>query len=93
MNRGFIQIIVIVAIFIITISLLGISLSSIFNNGLIRDNFSFVWRWSDYVWENYLKIPAKFIWNLFVDFIWEPFNDIVRTNFKERAAPADVNPQ
>ena len=53
-NRGFIQLIVILALVLIVISLLGISLGDLFDNETLKKNFSFAWRWTKYIWDNYL---------------------------------------
>lgn len=83
MKGGFIQIILIFILFIVILSLLGVSLSSLFNNQTLRDNFSFLWNWTGIVWNHYLKGPAEYAWNLFVTFIFEPIKEKI----------GNVNPQ
>ena len=58
--------------------LLKINLRNIYENELVRANFIFVWEiilvifdWFKYIWENYIKNPALFVWErFFIDIIW-----------------------
>ena len=52
---------------------MGVSLLDIINNKLVRDNFSFVWNFSNWLWDNYLRSPARIVWQIWVEFFWEPF--------------------
>lgn len=80
MKRGFIQIIFIFILFIVILSLLGVSLSSLFNNQTLRDNFSFLWNWTEIIWNNYLKGPAEYAWSIFVTFIFNPIRNQIEQN-------------
>lgn len=73
MNRGFIQFIIILLLLLVIISLMGVSLLDIINDKLVRDNFSFVWNFSNWLWNNYLHSPVKIAWRLWVELLWEPF--------------------
>jgi len=61
-KQGFIQIIIIVVLLVIILSLLGVSLSSLFSNPLLQNNFGVVWGWVSNVWTNYLSVPFVAIW-------------------------------
>ena len=50
-NKGFIEILLAVAVVVIILSLLGISLGSIFGNQLLKDNFGFIWDWIKFSWQ------------------------------------------
>ena len=50
-NRGFIEILLAVVVVVIILSLLGISLGSIFGNQLLKDNFGFIWNWIVFSWQ------------------------------------------
>lgn len=84
-NRGIIKIILIIIIIIVILSLLRINLRSIYENETVRANFKFVWEillivfdWLKFIWENYIKTPALFVWErLFIDIIW---NTLYNTN-------------
>ena len=73
MNQGFIQFIIILLLLLVIISLMGVSLLDIINDKLVRDNFSFVWNFSNWLWDNYLQSPVKIAWRLWVELLWEPF--------------------
>jgi uncharacterized membrane protein len=72
-SLGFIQTIVIIILVIVILSLLGVSLSGLFENKTLKDNFSYVWQGVKFVGERYLAPPARTIWNIFLNLIWSPF--------------------
>jgi hypothetical protein len=69
---GFIQLIIIIALLLIILSLLGVSLRSVFSDSLLQDNFGVVGKWISDVWVNYLETPATFLFDLFVEKVWDP---------------------
>ena len=73
MNKGFIQFLIILVLFIIILSLLGVSLGALFENKTLKDNFKFVWKSSVDIWNNYLAVPARLAWRVWVKYVWEPF--------------------
>lgn len=77
-KQGFIQIIIILVLLIIILSLLGVSLSALFQNPILRDNFGFIWDWATYVWDNYLSGPFWYIYEIFIEIIWEPSLNTLR---------------
>ncbi|MDP2676614.1 MAG: hypothetical protein Q8O83_02940 [bacterium] len=78
MEKGIIQIVIIFILFIIVLSLLGVSLSSLTQNETLRNNFSFVWHWSSIVWNNYLKAPAEKAWGFFIQFVFNPVKEQIQ---------------
>ncbi len=62
-QNGFVQLIIILILLIIILSLLGVSLSSLFNDKTLRENFSFVWNGLIHVWDTYLAGYATAFWN------------------------------
>jgi len=85
---GFIQLIVILVLFIVILSLLGVSLSSVSQNEIVRDNFGFIRDWAVFIWNNYLKTPSLFVWNFFITYIWDPVMSVVNENIDKGRAPA-----
>ncbi|MBI4114915.1 MAG: hypothetical protein HY445_03675 [Candidatus Niyogibacteria bacterium] len=83
MQKGIIQIIIILLLFVVILSLLGVSLTSIMNNQTLRDNFQFIWKWALVIWNNVLKTPVEYVWNIFLTFIFEPLKEQI-----EKANPA-----
>jgi hypothetical protein len=73
MQRGFIQLIVIVALLIIVISLLGVNLKDVAGNPLVKGNFSYVYNFSTWLWDNYLHDPVRIAFRVWVDVLWKPF--------------------
>ncbi|MDO8523591.1 MAG: hypothetical protein Q7S12_04940 [bacterium] len=77
-KQGFIQIIIIVVLLVIILSLLGVSLSSLFSNPLLKDNLGFVWNGVANVWNNYLSVPFYTIWHVFQVLIWQPLMSVIQ---------------
>lgn len=75
---GFFQLIVIFILIVVILSLLGVSLSNLIGNPVMRDNFSFLWKWTVWLWNGLLEKPAKFAARTFIDFIWEPLVKVMR---------------
>lgn len=78
-QQGIIQLIIILVLFIVILSLLGVSLSAVFQNKTLRGNFAFVWNAIEFVWQHWLKGPAEIVWSFIAEFFWGPFLDAMRT--------------
>ncbi len=78
MKSGFIQIIIILILLLIILSLLGVSLSSLFSNPILKENFGFLGNKITWVWNNYLSSYFWYFFETFRNFIWTPFLDIMR---------------
>jgi|SRR3989344_1525760 len=76
-NKGFVQIVIILVLLLIILSLLGVSLSSLFSNPILAENFGFVKTWGLWLWNNYLAGPANKLWSLVGALIWDPFMDVM----------------
>ena len=76
-NRGFIQLIVILVLVVMILSLLGVSLSVLFQNPTLKENFSFIGDALSALWSSWFGRTAgvvwDFAWNFFTDLIWQPF--------------------
>jgi len=77
-KQGFIHIIIILALLVIILSLLGVSLSALSQNPILKDNFGFIGNWIVYAWNNYLNAPFWYIYEIFVELVWKPSLDILR---------------
>lgn len=62
MDKGFIQLIIILLLSLIIISMLGVSVSSFINNKTLRENFSLLWQALVWLWQNYLLAQAQAVW-------------------------------
>ncbi len=71
-QRGLIKTVVIIVIALLILSYFGFSLRNLVNQPTTQDNFSYAGSVVMNVWNNYLKTPATYIWNIFIDFIWNP---------------------
>lgn len=78
MKKGFIQIIIILALLVIILSLLGVSLSALSQNPILRENFGFIGNWFGWLWNNYLSVPFWYVYEIFVELIWNPSLNILR---------------
>lgn len=70
---GLIWFIVLLIIAIIVLGYFGISLRTIFGGGTTKDNLVYAWDTVKYVWENYLRVPAYYCWNVFYNLLWRSF--------------------
>ncbi len=71
-NRGLVKMIIVIVIALLILSYFGFNLRNIANSPTTQDNFSYVWGLIVHVWNDYLKTPAVFIWNIFINYIWNP---------------------
>jgi hypothetical protein len=70
-NQGLIRTILFIVIIIIVISYFGFDLKDIINDPQTQSNFSFIWDFLVNLWNNYLKVPAMWIWNHLLLPLWE----------------------
>ncbi|MBI2023326.1 hypothetical protein HYT01_02055 [Candidatus Giovannonibacteria bacterium] len=60
-KQGFIQILIIIALLVIILSLLGVSLKSLFTDTLLKDNFKYLGGWMLKLWDkSYAYVKDKF---------------------------------
>lgn len=71
-GRGFIWIIIIIVIALLVLSYYGFSLRNLANSPTTQDNFSYIWNNIVYIWNTYLEGPATYLWNTFINLIWNP---------------------
>ncbi len=74
LNQGFVRFIILLIIAIIVLGYFGINIKDVFKEGgTVRDNITFVWQAIRYVWNNYLTVPATYLWNIFYNLLWRSF--------------------
>ena len=71
-NGGLIKTIVIIIVALLILSYFGFNLRNLANSPTTQDNFSYVWNAVSGVWNNYLKAPAIYVYNIFIVYIWDP---------------------
>ncbi|MBI1957354.1 MAG: hypothetical protein HYS44_02775 [Candidatus Niyogibacteria bacterium] len=79
-EQGFLQLIVILVLLVVILSLLGVSLSALFENKMLQENFGFVGRALSFAWNEWLQGPIVAIGNtlwsgVIREFLWEPFRN------------------
>ena len=77
-DKGIIKIILIIVVAILVLSYFGYNIRSIATSPTSQDNFSYIGEVLSNVWNNYLKTPAMFVWNIFVEFVWNPAMNALR---------------
>ena len=90
-NKGFIQIIIIAVLLVIILSLLGISLNSLFSNPVLKNNFGFLGQWIAILWNNYFGATFNYFWNIWVQIFWQPFLDAMK-GFSQGVSPFQPKP-
>lgn len=90
MKNGFIQIIIILVLLVIILSLMGVSLSVLFSNPVLKDNFSFIGDWWNWLWNSFLGAPARYIYELFLEIAWNPSLEILRGIISGESNTTDV---
>lgn len=90
MKSGFIQIIIILILLVIILSLLGVSLSVLFQNPILKNNFGFIWNWTTWLWNNYLSTHFWYVYEIFVEVIWKPSLDTLRGIVDGKSSATDV---
>jgi len=63
MNKGIIQLIIIIVLSIVILSLLGVSLRTLFTDQTLLENFKFAWEFLKHAWGTY-------VWP-YVDSLWQ----------------------
>jgi hypothetical protein len=71
-NRGLIKLLILILIALIVLGYYGISVRNAVQNPTSQDNISYIWNGTVDIWNSYLKAPAGFLWNIFVNDIWDP---------------------
>ena len=71
-NQGLIKLLILILIALIVLGYYGISIRNAVQNPTTEDNISYVWNGTVYVWDAYLKAPAGYLWNIFINDIWTP---------------------
>ena len=71
-NRGLIYMLILILIALIILGYYGFSVRQAVQNPTTQDNISYIWNGAVTVWNDYLKTPAIYLWNIFVNDIWNP---------------------
>jgi hypothetical protein len=89
MEKGFIQLIIIILLVVIVLSLLGVSFLDVSKNKTLKENFSYIFSGLKSVWDNYLRGPVVTVWEIFWNTILRPLKNI-GNNFLENLRGAKI---
>ena len=69
-----IKYIILIIIIIVVLSYFNFDIRGFFENDIVKNNFGFIWNWTTYFWDNWLRGPVEYLWNdIFIDLIWNSF--------------------
>ncbi|MDE1974893.1 MAG: hypothetical protein KGI49_00030 [Patescibacteria group bacterium] len=71
-ERGLIKMIVIIVVALLVLSYFGINLRNLVSSPTNQDNVTYIASTTVSIWDSYLKVPAGFAWDIFVNYIWDP---------------------
>jgi hypothetical protein len=72
-NQGLVKAIVIFLIVLLILAYFGLNLRGIVESPTFQDNWNYIKGGVVSLWNSYLKAPATYLWNLFIPFVWKPF--------------------
>ena len=70
--------IIIIIIAIAILSWYGVDIKEFFTSEQAQKNFGYVWDFLGDTWSNYLADPAMKLWDVWVQYIWTPFMDMLK---------------
>lgn len=71
-NRGLIRTIILVVIALLILSYFGFNLREIATSPTSKANFTYVKEVVSNIWNNYLRKPAEYVFDLFLKLVWQP---------------------
>ena len=84
------RLIIFIIIIIAVLSYFNFNIRTFFESDIVKNNFGFIWNWTSYVWNNYLKAPLEYLWNdVFINLIWNSFIENLQ-RFKAGQGPSFV---
>ena len=75
---GLIKIIIIIIIAIAILSWYGVDIKDFFNSPQVQKNFDYIWNFITDIWSNYIQGPASKLWGIWLQYIWNPFMDMLK---------------
>lgn len=75
---GLIKLIIIIIIAILVLSWFGVDIKEFITSDQVQKNLSYVWGFITDTWTNYLAAPAQKLWAVWVQYIWDPFMEILK---------------
>jgi hypothetical protein len=79
-NKGLIRTIVLVVIALLILSYFGFNLRNLADSPTTQDNFHYALNFVVDIWNNYLKAPVMYVWDIFVTYVWNPAFNLLQKN-------------
>lgn len=76
-QEGIIKMIILIIIAIAVLSYFGINIKDFFTSPQAKENFGLIWNFITNIWDNYLVEPSSYLWNIWVQYIWTPFIEML----------------
>ncbi len=64
--------IIIIIIAILILSWFGVDIKKFFESEQVQNNLGYVWDFVSDIWHDYLAGPAIKVWDVWVQYIWNP---------------------
>lgn len=78
---GFVKMIIFIIIILIVLGYFGLNIQDILKSPLVQKNLTYAWNLTTYVWQNYLKAPAVFLWDkLIIGLGWNSLEKLIGNN-------------
>ena len=75
---GLIKMIILIVIAIAVLSWYGVDIKEFFMSEQVQKNFGYVWTFIKDIWSSYLVEPATKLWDIWIQYIWTPFLDMLK---------------
>lgn len=77
-KRGLIKMIVVIVIALIVLGALGFNIQDIMNSEKVQANLHYLWDLILYVWNNFLAVPAMWVWNnIVINLFWNNLTKVM----------------
>ncbi|MEK7095634.1 MAG: hypothetical protein AAB917_03165 [Patescibacteria group bacterium] len=79
-QQGFVKWVLIIIVALIVLGYFGFDIKKAIEAPTTQNNLTYVQKIVSNVWHNYLKKPAGYLWDIFVEYIWVPILDSLKKN-------------
>lgn len=77
-QQGFVKWVIIIIVALIVLGYFGFDIKKAIEAPTTQSNLTYVQKIVSNVWHNYLKKPAGYLWDIFVEYIWVPVLDSLK---------------
>ena len=69
-----VRLVLLIIVALAVLSYFGVSVRGVVESDMFRENFAYAWNWTEYLWENHLAGPARYLWyDVFLKVVWSAF--------------------